>query len=348
MDFPEARGFRLATNLNKSNKQFLVIKFQPMPRMPQANLPIIEEFKYKQLLQEVEILGGRHKLKEKGSTLKDICDRTPSLYGKGATPLRRAFQKKFYSRCGSKPIQSYVKELQRLGVSPSAETILLYTQEQEKQQVQEKQQADSKTKDVKFRDVDSSTEEEEQEEEQEEEEGEEEEDKESTTSKLSITEIDLATTLLHRLDLCDPLPPPPSKPAAMDNYGNSFSSPPFSSPSGRSLLGSPSYRSGAASALSQITGLPGDLASRAAEAFRMNAEGRFNGTRDQPHLIFVDPNHSSNVATTGSSRSTGCQASCVTYSSTTALPSLLPLMFPTLPSGRPVWYLFPVLRIELS
>lgn len=56
----------------------------PTRKTVQVESPIL-----KQLLIEVERLGGRLKVKQRGSvTLKSICDRNPTFFGEGASDLR--------------------------------------------------------------------------------------------------------------------------------------------------------------------------------------------------------------------------------------------------------------------
>ena len=96
----------------------------PTRKTVQVESPIL-----KQLLIEVERLGGRLKVKQRGSvTLKSICDRNPTFFGEGASDLRRAIQTKFDNISRKLTIEQYVEILTQHGITPSQETSLLYRQ----------------------------------------------------------------------------------------------------------------------------------------------------------------------------------------------------------------------------
>jgi hypothetical protein len=91
------------------------------------SLPKIPDFKFKELLSEIELAGGRDKLKPTGpTTLKVICNSHKHFFGEVGSSERRAIQKKFDNLCARKSIEHYVKTLERFGVTPSASTILIF------------------------------------------------------------------------------------------------------------------------------------------------------------------------------------------------------------------------------
>jgi hypothetical protein len=89
------------------------------------SLPNMPSYKFKELLSQIELAGGRNKLGVTGATtLKTICDSHHSFFGIVGSPECRAIQKKFDNLCVRKSIVQYIKVLERFGVTPSASTHL--------------------------------------------------------------------------------------------------------------------------------------------------------------------------------------------------------------------------------
>jgi hypothetical protein len=93
-------------------------------------LPHVPDHRFKELLLQVELAGGRHKLKSRQGldTLKSICNRNKSFFGEVGSLERRAIQQRFNNQCARKPIKKYIQLLQDFDITPAVGTTLLYQQ----------------------------------------------------------------------------------------------------------------------------------------------------------------------------------------------------------------------------
>ena len=107
-----------------SNKSLSAIEDQEKP-------PVLEDWQFKELLIDIEKLGGR----EETDNFLEVCNNNQRIYGFSGTDKRRQFQRALYNCKRCKP-EYYFDLLLKHKVQPSAATLREVEEAEEAQQEQ--------------------------------------------------------------------------------------------------------------------------------------------------------------------------------------------------------------------